>query len=423
MDFDLVVIGAGAGGCFGAIRLAELCSGAKICILEAARKPLSKVEISGGGRCNVTHACFDPEELVTYYPRGYKELLGPFYHFQPQDMIDWLKERGVKVKREEDGRMFPVTDSSATIINCFLSLMSKYDIQLRTSTRAIKWQQDPGDGKWLIELMNGERIKSSFLLIASGSDNRTWEVLKETGHRLVSPVPSLFTFNIKDKNLTTLPGLSKSKVIVSIPAYKIEASGPLLITHWGLSGPAILKLSAWGARELYQCNYVFDLVVNWSGEDDVEETNNWVRSLAKSFGKKQVNNIAVENIPSRLWKYLCTRASIPDAMTCAEMSNKNMDQLVTVLGKDIYRVTGKSTFKDEFVTAGGIDLRDVDLRRFESKIIPGLFLVGEILNIDALTGGFNFQAAWTGGAIAAEAIADRMKRENVRGVEDRKGYY
>jgi len=411
MDFDLVVIGAGAGGCFTALRLAELYPGAKICILESARKPLSKVEISGGGRCNVTHACFDPEELVNFYPRGHKELLGPFYHFQPQDMIDWLKERGVKVKKEEDGRMFPVTDNSGTIINCFLSLMTKYGIQLRTSTRAVKWEQDTEKGKWQIELLNDVKITSTYLLIAAGSDNRTWETLKETGHRLVAPVPSLFTFNIKDKNLIALPGLSKSKVIVSIPKFKIEASGPLLITHWGLSGPAILKLSAWGARELFQCNYVFDLVVNWTGDEDVSETTTWVRSLSKSFGKKQVNNLVVENVPSRLWKYLCTRASIPDELTCAEMSNKHMDQLVQVMCKDVYRVTGKSTFKDEFVTAGGIDLRDVDLRRFESKIIPGLFLVGEILNIDALTGGFNFQAAWTGGAIAAEAIADKMKRE------------
>jgi predicted Rossmann fold flavoprotein len=409
MDFDLIVIGAGAGGCFAAIRVAELYPGAKICILESARKPLSKVEISGGGRCNVTHACFDPEALVNYYPRGFKELLGPFYHFQPTDMIHWLNEKGVRLKKEEDGRMFPVSDNSATIIHCFLSSMDKYRIQLHTSTRATKWERDVTTGNWQVELFNGQKMSSTYLLIATGSDQRTWETLKELGHKLVPPVPSLFTFNIKDKNLISLPGLSKAKVIVRIPAYKIEASGPLLITHWGLSGPAILKLSAWGARELYQCNYVFDLVVNWSGEEEIQESVTWVRSLSKSYGRKQVNNLSVENIPSRLWKYLCTRAGIPDDMTCADMTNKHMDRLVEVLCKDTYRVTGKSTFKDEFVTAGGIDLRDIDMRRFESKLIPGLFLVGEILNIDALTGGFNFQAAWTGAAIAAEAIADRMK--------------
>lgn len=409
MDFDLIVIGAGAGGCFAAIRVAELYAGAKITILESARKPLSKVEISGGGRCNVTHACFDPEDLIQFYPRGHKELLGPFYHFQPQDMIQWLNDKGVKVKKEADGRMFPISDSSSTIIDCFMSAIHRYRILLSTSTRATKWEWLDDKKYWQVQLFDGSMMTAKYLLVATGSDQRTWEALKTTGHRIVPPVPSLFTFHIKDKNLTALPGLSKSKVIVRIPAFKIEASGPLLITHWGMSGPAILKLSAWGARELYQCNYVFDLVVNWSGEEGIEETNTWVRSLAKNFGKKQVKNLVVEHIPSRLWQYMCTRAEIPDTMTCAEMNHKHMDKLETVLCKDTYRVTGKSTFKDEFVTAGGIDLRDVDLRRFESKIVPGLFLVGEILNIDALTGGFNFQAAWTGAAIAAEAIAAKLK--------------
>jgi predicted Rossmann fold flavoprotein len=405
MDFDLIVIGAGAGGCFAAIRVAELHPGARICILEAARKPLSKVEISGGGRCNVTHACFDPEELVRYYPRGHKELLGPFYHFQPQDMIQWMNEKGVKVKTEEDGRMFPVTDNSATIINCFLSLITRYRIQLMTSTRAVGWERNPQHKGWIVTLPDGVRLTSKVLLIASGSDNRTWEILKETGHRIEAPVPSLFTFNIKDKNLTSLMGLSKSNVTVSIPSLKIEASGPLLITHWGLSGPAVLKLSAWGARELYAKNYVFDLVVTWTPEFEPEEVLSWLKSMMKANAKKQVSNLSVEKIPSRLWKYFCSRSQLPESITCAEMSNKQTEALAHVLLKDTYRVTGKSTFKEEFVTAGGVDLKNMDLRRFESKVLPGLFMVGEILNIDALTGGFNFQAAWTGAAIASEAIA------------------
>jgi predicted Rossmann fold flavoprotein len=407
MKFDVVVIGGGAGGCFAAIRIAELFQGARICILESARKPLSKVEISGGGRCNVTHACFDPEELVSFYPRGSKELLGPFYHFQPSDMIEWLKGKGVKVKKEDDGRMFPESDSSMTIINCFMAAIHKSGIQLRLATRALNWSLE--NGQWNIELFDGSRIYAKYLLIATGSDQRTWEALKAIGHTIIPPVPSLFTFNIKDKNLTALPGISKPDVIVTIPKYRLESSGPLLITHWGLSGPAILKLSAWGARVLHDCNYVFDVVVNWTGNEEMQETEYWVRAMTRNQGKKQVNNVVVDNIPSRLWKYLCNRAGLPDTMNCAEMSNKHIEALVAALYKDTYRVTGKSTFKDEFVTAGGIDLKQVDLRRFESKLIPGLYFAGEVLNIDALTGGFNFQAAWTGGEIAAEAIAEKLK--------------
>lgn len=409
MNFDLVVIGGGAGGCFAAIRVAELLPGARICILESARKPLSKVEVSGGGRCNVTHACFEPEDLVNFYPRGSKELLGPFYHFQPTDMIEWLKGKGVRVKREADGRMFPESDSSATIINCFMSAINRSGIQLRTSTRATKWAFDAAKGNWIVELYDGTKLTCPYLLIASGSDQRTWDTLKVLGHTLIPPVPSLFTFNIKDKNLTALPGISKSNVIVSIPQFKLETSGPLLITHWGLSGPAILKLSAWGARSLYDCNYVFDVVVNWLALEDMMETTARVREVAKANSKKQVSNIVVENIPSRLWKYLTNRAGLPESVTGAEMSNKHTEAFASVLFKDTYRVTGKSTFKEEFVTAGGVDLKQVDMRRFESKIVPGLFFAGEVLNIDALTGGFNFQAAWTGGAIAAEAIAERLK--------------
>lgn len=408
MNFDLVVIGGGAGGCFAAIRLAEQFPGAQICILEAGRKPLSKVEVSGGGRCNVTHACFDPEDLVHFYPRGHKELLGPFYHFQPQDMIHWLEKKGVKVKQEEDGRMFPVSNTSATIIDCFLSSIRKSGIQLRTSTRANSWSFDAAKQRWMIELFDGSQLQSTYLLIAAGSDQRTWNALQALGHTIIAPVPSLFTFNIKDKDLTALPGISKTNTIVSIPQFKLETSGPLLITHWGLSGPAILKLSAWGARVLYDCNYVFDVVINWKGDEEIEAMKTWLKNLYKTVGKKQINNISVEHFSSRLWKYLCARSGFPEALNCAELSNKHIDALTATLYADTYRVTGKSTFKEEFVTAGGVDLKHIDMRRFESKIIPGLFLVGEVLNIDALTGGFNFQAAWTGAEIAAEAIAGKM---------------
>ncbi len=404
MDFDLIVIGAGAGGCFTAIRLVELYPGAKICVLEAARKPLSKVEISGGGRCNVTHACYDPEELTQYYPRGEKELLGPFYHFQPADMIQWLLEKGIKVKTEQDGRVFPESNSSATIVNCFLDTMKKMGIQLRTSTRANGWSRDD-QAAWRVELFDGSSITSKYLLIASGSDKRTWDELRRLGHHLIPAVPSLFTFNIRDKNLNGLLGVSKAYTIVSIPAYKLETTGPLLITHWGMSGPAILKLSAWGARVLFECGYVFDVVINWLGDQEENETKSWIRELIATQGKKQISNVTPEDIPMRLWKYLCTRAGLPEKQTFGELNRKQIEDMLSVLLNDTYRVTGKSTFKEEFVTAGGVDLKDINMRRFESKHSPGLFIVGEVLNIDALTGGFNFQAAWTASEIAAQAIA------------------
>jgi predicted Rossmann fold flavoprotein len=407
MNYDLIVIGAGAGGCFTAIRVAELYPKAKICVLESARKPLSKVEISGGGRCNVTHACFDPEELVNFYPRGSRELLGPFYHFQPADMVQWLEKKGVKVKAENDGRMFPQSDSSATIIDCFITGMRKSGVELRTSTRANDWYAAE-DGGWIVELFDGSKLSAKCILIASGSDKRTWDNLKQLGHTLISPVPSLFTFNIKDKKLNDLLGVSKANTIVSIPKYKLETSGPLLITHWGLSGPAILKLSAWGARVLFDCNYVFDVVINWIGEDDRDEVDQWIRSQITHHGKKQISNVPAANIPSRLWKYLCHRAGLKEQQTFGELNKKQMEAFADILFKDTYRVTGKSTFKEEFVTAGGVDLKDINMRRFESKISPGLFIVGEVLNIDALTGGFNFQAAWTGAEIAAQAIAAQL---------------
>lgn len=405
MIFDLVVIGGGAGGFFGAIRVAELFPGAKICILEAARKPLSKVEISGGGRCNVTHACFDPKELTSYYPRGQQEMLGPFTRFQPKDMIQWLQTKGVKLKKENDGRMFPVTDKSSTIIDCFTRAIERSGIKLMTSTRASDWVFEEKTESWKITLFDGNVLNSKFLLIASGSDQRTWDLLKKIGHTIIAPVPSLFTFNIRDINLTSLQGISKSDVHVSVPAFKLESSGPLLITHWGVSGPAILKLSAWGARDLYDCGYVFDLVINWRGIEQRDEFRKFLQSTMKINTRRKVNNLVMQDIPSRLWKYFCSRAEIKEETNCSEMGNKHLDRLADVLCRDTYRVTGKSTYKDEFVTAGGVDLKDIDMKSFQSKIRPRLFLVGEVLNIDALTGGFNFQAAWTGAELAAQGIA------------------
>jgi predicted Rossmann fold flavoprotein len=409
MNFDLVVIGGGAGGCFAAIRVAELFPGARICILESARKPLSKVEISGGGRCNVTHACFDPEVLAGYYPRGSKELTGPFHRFQPADMMEWLERHGVRLKTEEDGRMFPVTDRSQTIIDCFMHAIHKSRIQLMLSTRATGWQFDERSKSWYVTLPDKARFTSKYLMIATGSDQRTWDGLKQAGHSIVSPVPSLFTFNIRVKDLNALAGISMPDVTASIPALKLQTSGPLLITHWGFSGPAILKLSAWGARELFACNYVFDMQINWCRQSEEQEVIRSIKQTMTRNTKKQVHNLMLFGMPTRLWKFICLRASLPDRLNCSEISSKQINALVQILMRDTYRVTGKSTFKEEFVTAGGVDLTEVNMSTFESKKWPGLFFSGEVLNIDALTGGFNFQAAWTGGAIAAEAIVERLK--------------
>jgi predicted Rossmann fold flavoprotein len=405
MIYDLVVIGAGAGGCFTAIRLAEFSPGAKVCILEAARKPLSKVEISGGGRCNVTHACFDPEELVKFYPRGQEVLLEPFKIFQPNDLIDWFRSKGVAIKKEADGRMFPVSNSSSTIIDCFLHEINKNKIELRTATRVLEWGY--AESVWSITLYNGEILRSRNLLISSGSDQRIWNSLQALNFNIIPPVPSLFTFNIPDKTLQSLMGISKGNVDLSIPSIQMQASGPLLITHWGLSGPAVLKLSAWGARELYSCGYVFDLHVNWL-RSQAESFSAFIQSLIKENPKKYIHNFVISDFPARLWKYLCIKAEIPEFTSGAEFGKKQMNRLMNVLTNDIYRVTGKSTFKEEFVTAGGVDLDEIDFKKFESKKYLGLFLVGEVLNIDAVTGGFNFQAAWTGAHIAAKAIAKRM---------------
>ena len=405
MVYDLIIIGAGAGGCFTAIRLAEFQPGARICILEAARKPLSKVEISGGGRCNVTHASFDPEKLITYYPRGREELLSPFNEFQPSDLISWFKEKGIKLKTEADGRMFPVTDRSSTIIDCFMQEMKRHKIQLWTSTRCTDWQYSKDEQRWIINLPDDRVLTAKYLLIASGSDQRIWSSLSSLGHTIVSPVPSLFTFNIRDKTLQDLMGISKANVHLSIPSLKMDATGPLLITHWGMSGPAILRLSAWGARELYDCGYVFDLKVNWMPDQALEATQSFLQKLINENPKRKIIKLVVQDFPARLWKYLCDKAGITEFMSGAEFGKKQMKQMLDVLTNDVYRVTGKSTFKEEFVTAGGVEVSQIDFKKFESRIQPGLFLVGEVLNIDAITGGFNFQAAWTGAHIAAKAIA------------------
>ena len=406
-NFDLVVIGGGAAGFFTAIQFAEMRPASRIAILEAGVESLSKVRISGGGRCNVTHACFDPEELVKYYPRGNKELLGPFYHFGPQQTVDWFTAHGVSLKTESDGRMFPVSNKSQSITDCFEHCIKQYGIRFFLKKRAqeIKWVEE--DERWNINA-DAEIFQSRFLLVSSGSDQRSWEILKSIGHTLIQPVPSLFTFKIKDEVLNTLAGLSVPHATVKILNTKFSEEGPVLITHWGLSGPGILKLSAWAARELFERNYEFSISVNWihSAESTTQES---LLNYKNNHPKKLVSAHGLFDIPLRLWKYFCAQAGIADVKNWADTQQKEITSLSKLLCNQIFEIKGKTTFKEEFVTAGGVALQEINFKTFESKKCKNLFLAGEVLNIDALTGGFNFQAAWTGAAIAAEEMGKRMR--------------
>ncbi|HEX5625936.1 MAG TPA: aminoacetone oxidase family FAD-binding enzyme [Saprospiraceae bacterium] len=407
---DVVIIGGGAAGFFAALNLAELNPELSIHIFEAAREPLNKVRISGGGRCNVTHACFDPELLVDFYPRGHRELLGPFYQFGPQQTIEWFGRHGVALKTEADGRMFPVSNRSETILDCFFKGLGKHGIRLSCSTRVLDFNWSETDLHWNIKTPN-EFYRAKYLVIATGSDSRCWERLKQLGHEIIEPVPSLFTFNIKDRNLNALMGLSVPNAQVTITNSRLQASGPLLITHWGLSGPAILKLSAWGARELARQKYCFDIQVNWTGLEE-SEIKTAVDEMRKTSANKKIMANPLFQIPQRLWKFLVLRAGIDESHNWSACPLKLQNELLVQLHRSRFAVQGKSTFKDEFVTAGGVSLREIRFQSFSSKKYSHLYLAGEVLDIDALTGGFNFQAAWTGGFLIAKDIAARESHRN-----------
>jgi len=404
--YDLIVIGGGAAGFFTALRLGELCPRARILILEQGKQVLGKVKVSGGGRCNVTHACYDPRELCGYYPRGSRELLGPFHHFAPGDIIAWFDERKISLKTEADGRMFPVTDSSQTIIDCFLGQCRELGIEIRSRCRARSIRYQRKLSQWEVQTDQGS-LSARFLMVAPGSSKAFWSHLETLGHTIVEPVPSLFTFNIPDKKLHQLAGTSMSGARVEVAGNGLAEEGPLLITHWGLSGPAVLKLSSVGARELNALNYQFEIRVNWVGEER-EKVQERLSHVKATSGGKRVHNRSLWGLSQRLWKYLIDRAGIVDHQNWADLKKGQVESLSQMLAACPYRVSGKSTFKEEFVTAGGVDLQEVDLRRFESKLFSHLYFAGEVLNIDALTGGFNFQAAWTGAWIAGTDMAGKM---------------
>lgn len=397
--YDIVIVGGGASGFFSAINIVENNPNLKIAILERGKETLSKVRISGGGRCNVTHACFDVPDLVKFYPRGQKELRGSFSVFSPKDTIEWFERHNVKLKTENDNRIFPTTDSSQTIIDCFLEAAQKLKIDVHTSQSLQSVFKS--DDFWKIDTQD-KQYSCEHLIIAAGSNPKVWELLtKNFGHSIIPPVPSLFTFNIKDARIKDLMGLA-TPASVKIIGTKLQESGPVLITHWGLSGPGILKLSAWGARELFDKKYQFSIVVNWLDTLAFEDCVAALKTIKTTEAKKLVKNRKAFDIPTRLWEKLVEAAEISDDLKWADLSKQKLNNLANQLTNCQFSVHGKSTFKEEFVTAGGIELKEVNLKTMESKLHKNLYFVGEILNIDALTGGFNFQNAWSGGYIVAQ---------------------
>ncbi|MFN5364006.1 MAG: NAD(P)/FAD-dependent oxidoreductase [Bacteroidota bacterium] len=390
------IIGGGAAGFFAAITCAEASPGNEVHIFERGKTVLEKVRISGGGRCNVTHHCFDTRELVKNYPRGSRELIGPFSRFGPEDTVQWFSSRGVLLKTESDGRMFPVTDSSQTIIDCLSRAAHNAGVKVHTSSRIEKIR--PQDGRWQLDNQIFDQV-----MIAAGSSTFMWEVLAGLGHTIIPPVPSLFTFNTKDTRLRDLSGVSVQRARLSVPGTRLTSEGPLLITHWGLSGPAVLRLSAWGAREFREMDYKFQLEIQFSA--DAESFDAWFGYHRQHSGKKTIASHAQEGMPARLWQRLTEAGGIDMQKRWADLDKISGQQLYEQLTEARFQITGKSTNKDEFVTAGGVSLKEINFNTFESRVCPGLFLAGEILDIDAITGGFNFQAAWTGGYLAGMAMA------------------
>lgn len=398
---DLVVVGGGAAGIFAAISAKASNPEARVVLLEKSAVLLAKVRVSGGGRCNVTHACFEPNLLVKNYPRGEKELLGPFHTFQPRDTIEWFESRGVKLKTEADGRMFPITDSSETIIECLLEEAQTLgvEIQLRQRIQSITHTE----GKFKLELKEGS-LECAHLLLATGSSAEGYAWAEQLGHSIQKPVPSLFTFNVPTSPLKQLSGISVQTAELRIKGTSLTQKGPLLITHFGFSGPAALKLSAWGARYLHEKEYRVELSINWLPELTPEEIFARFMKLKTNFPNKSLSSESPFLLPKSLWKTLLEQLSPNFTKRLADIANKDLQSLAQKLHEDLYQVEGKTTNKEEFVTCGGVTLKEVNFKTMESKICPGLFFAGEILDIDGVTGGFNFQNAWTTGFIAGSSF-------------------
>ncbi|WP_438480392.1 NAD(P)/FAD-dependent oxidoreductase [Oleiharenicola lentus] len=417
---QVIVVGGGAAGYFAAIACAETNPDCVVTIYEATAHLLAKVKVSGGGRCNVTHACFDPRELVKRYPRGGRELLGAFHRWQPRDTVDWFAQRGVELKTEEDGRMFPVTDSSQTIVDCLQTAAAKAGVTVKTHCgvklveRVYNKKIDPSvtdeteaaRATFRVTLVSGEVVHCDKLMLATGGNktNTGFEIARQFGHVIEPPVPSLFTFNITDPRLTELAGVSVEEATTAVRGTNLKERGPLLVTHWGLSGPAVLKISAWGARVLHDTGYKFTLVVNWAPKFTLETARAELERARAANPKKQLGTWGPLGLPSRLWEKLLPAAGIALTTQWAGVPGAALRALAAQITEGEFSVTGKSTFKEEFVTCGGVKLSEVDFKTFESRLVPGLHFAGEVLDIDGVTGGFNFQAAWTGGLLAGRAM-------------------
>lgn len=410
MEKRIVVAGAGAAGYFAAIACAEAAPAAEVHLLEKASEILAKVRISGGGRCNVTHSCFEPRELSKRYPRGGKALIGPFNRFQPRDTIEWFQSRGVTLKTEPDGRMFPTTDSSATIIECLSREAAKAGVQLRRKL-GLESARRTEPGRWVLQLSDQSVLECDCLMIATGGlrGGAITEILTLLGHRLVPPVPSLFTFHVEQTWPRELPGVAVPDALAKVSGTSLKERGPILLTHSGLSGPAILRLSAWGARILHEREYRFEVETSWLPDWNEEKLRQYFAIQREENPGRQVANYPVANLPARLWEALVAEAGIAKETRWAILPRAGANALIEFLLRTKLSVVGKSMNKEEFVTAGGVDLKEVNFQTMESRICPGLYFAGEVLDIDGITGGFNFQAAWTTGWIGGNAMAEVVR--------------
>ena len=401
----VIVVGGGAAGFLAAITCAESRPEMRVVVLEKAEQFLGKVRISGGGRCNVTHALFDPRAFTANYPRGARELIGPFHRFQASDTVEWFRARGVALKTEPDGRMFPTTDSSETIVDCLLGSARAAGVELRGGQDVARVTRAAPAG-FAVELGDGTALACDRLLLATGGTRSGGgaRIAESLGHTLTPAVPSLFSLDVDSRWLGQLPGVSMQDVELSLPGTQLRERGPLLITHRGVSGPVVLRLSAWGARLLHERNYAATLQVNWLPAHDAQSLEAALRAVAAEKPGKPVTKTPLAPVPARLWERIALGACVKKETRWASLSRAAMQKLIGHLLRMELAVKGKSTNKDEFVTCGGVSLREVDLRTMESRICPGLFFAGEVLDIDAITGGFNFQSAWTTGFVAGKAI-------------------
>ena len=411
----VAVVGGGAAGFFGAIAAATANPQARVTLYEAGPQPLAKVRISGGGRCNVTHHCFDPAQLVQSYPRGGKALRGAFSRFQPKDTVEWFAKRGVRLKTEPDGRMFPITDDSGTVIACLSRAAEQAGVTVKVRSPIVSAEK--ANGGFKLQLKSEQSITCDRLLLTTGSSPTGYRIAKTLGHQLETPVPSLFTFNIADKRLHQLSGVAGIPVTVQLQidgASKkelkaLKQTGPLLITHWGFSGPAVLKLSAWAARLLHTTKYRGSVLINWLPSLNQDQVRSELQQLKAEKTKKAIATYSPYSpISKRLWQYLLGRIDIDSTLTWANLSKKQLNRLVQELTQGTYSITGKGVFKDEFVTCGGVCLKEVDFKTMKSRMCDGLYLSGEILDVDGITGGFNFQNAWTTGWLAGQAIGQTI---------------